>query len=85
MGPSCRKGLGQGLEPLCSSLSPQDTGLYYHRYLQEVINVLETDGHFRGKLQAANAEDIKVWLRASGGRGRLLRGQRAEFRKNWVP
>lgn len=40
----------------------QDTGLYYHRYLQEVINVLETDGHFREKLQAANAEDIKVWL-----------------------
>lgn len=36
-----------------------DTGLYYHRYLQEVINVLETDGHFREKLQAANAEDIK--------------------------
>lgn len=44
----------------------QDTGLYYHRYLQEVINVLETDGHFREKLQAANAEDIKVrqtWAR----------------------
>lgn len=38
----------------------QDTGLYYHRYLQEVINVLETDGHFREKLQAANADDIKV-------------------------
>ncbi|XP_072463434.1 nucleobindin-1 isoform X2 [Notamacropus eugenii] len=36
-----------------------DTGLYYHRYLQEVIQVLETDGHFREKLQAANAEDIK--------------------------
>ncbi|XP_038608148.1 nucleobindin-1 [Tachyglossus aculeatus] len=36
-----------------------DTGLYYHRYLQEVINVLETDGHFKEKLQAANAEDIK--------------------------
>ncbi|XP_037675759.1 nucleobindin-1 isoform X1 [Choloepus didactylus] len=40
-------------------LAKQDTGLYYHRYLQEVINVLETDGHFREKLQAANAEDIK--------------------------
>ncbi|TFJ96365.1 50S ribosomal protein L2 [Platysternon megacephalum] len=38
---------------------PPDTGLYYHRYLQEVINVLETDSHFREKLQAANAEDIK--------------------------
>lgn len=37
----------------------QDTGLYYNRYLQEVINVLETDGHFREKLQAANVEDIK--------------------------
>uniref|UniRef100_A0A5F8HDZ5 Nucleobindin-1 n=1 Tax=Monodelphis domestica TaxID=13616 RepID=A0A5F8HDZ5_MONDO len=36
-----------------------DTGLYYHRYLQEVIQVLETDGHFRERLQAANAEDIK--------------------------
>ena len=31
--------------------------------------MLETDGHFREKLQAANAEDIKVWLgaRAQGG------------------
>lgn len=49
-------------------MSPQDTGLYYHRYLQEVINVLETDGHFREKLQAANAEDIKVRLgQAVGG------------------
>ncbi|XP_069462180.1 nucleobindin-1 [Ambystoma mexicanum] len=36
-----------------------DTGLYYDRYLQEVINVLETDGHFREKLQSANADDIK--------------------------
>ncbi|XP_038282458.1 nucleobindin-1-like [Canis lupus familiaris] len=35
------------------------TGLSYHRYLQEVINVLETDGHFQEKLPAANAEDIK--------------------------
>ncbi|XP_026533181.1 nucleobindin-1 [Notechis scutatus] len=43
---------------------PPDTGLYYHRYLQEVINVLETDGHFREKLQAANAEDIK-WMERS--------------------
>ncbi|KAB0400469.1 hypothetical protein E2I00_006462, partial [Balaenoptera physalus] len=41
------------------SSAGKDTGLYYHRYLQEVINVLETDGHFREKLQAANAEDIK--------------------------
>ncbi|XP_030053770.1 nucleobindin-1 isoform X2 [Microcaecilia unicolor] len=36
-----------------------DTGLYYDRYLREVIDALETDGHFREKLQAANAEDIK--------------------------
>lgn len=39
---------------------PQDTGLYYDRYLREVIEVLETDPHFREKLQTANAEDIKV-------------------------
>ncbi|KAM4703278.1 nucleobindin-1 [Rhinophrynus dorsalis] len=38
---------------------PADTGLYYDRYLQEIINVLEKDGHFREKLQAANADDIK--------------------------
>uniref|UniRef100_A0A8C5QXE0 Nucleobindin-1 n=1 Tax=Leptobrachium leishanense TaxID=445787 RepID=A0A8C5QXE0_9ANUR len=38
---------------------PADTGLFYDRYLQEIINVLETDSHFREKLQAANAEDIK--------------------------
>ncbi|XP_053307650.1 nucleobindin-1 isoform X2 [Spea bombifrons] len=38
---------------------PADTGLYYDRYLREVIDVLETDGHFREKLQAANADDIK--------------------------
>lgn len=35
--------------------------------------MLETDGHFREKLQAANAEDIKVRARVrarfSGGRG----------------
>ncbi|KAG9481532.1 hypothetical protein GDO78_010655 [Eleutherodactylus coqui] len=38
---------------------PADTGLYYDRYLREVIDVLETDNHFREKLQAANADDIK--------------------------
>ncbi|XP_044188271.1 nucleobindin-1 isoform X1 [Thunnus albacares] len=37
-----------------------DTGLYYDRYLREVIEVLETDPHFREKLQTANTEDIKV-------------------------
>ncbi|KAK7938572.1 hypothetical protein WMY93_001898 [Mugilogobius chulae] len=36
-----------------------DTGLYYDRYLREVIEVLETDSHFREKLQTANTEDIK--------------------------
>lgn len=82
LGPICRAEpeRGPGLALLCSSLLPQDTGLYYHRYLQEVINVLETDGHFREKLQAANAEDIKVrcgWVRARwvGMRGCVLRGQ----------
>ncbi|XP_023695616.1 nucleobindin-1-like [Paramormyrops kingsleyae] len=37
----------------------KDTGLYYDRYLREVIEVLETDPHFREKLQTANTEDIK--------------------------
>ncbi|XP_069565077.1 nucleobindin-1 isoform X2 [Brachyistius frenatus] len=37
----------------------EDTGLYYDRYLREVIEVLETDPHFREKLQTANTEDIK--------------------------
>ncbi|MBN3311222.1 NUCB1 protein, partial [Amia calva] len=36
-----------------------DTGLYYERYLREVIDVLETDPHFREKLQTANTEDIR--------------------------
>ncbi|RXN02601.1 nucleobindin-1-like protein [Labeo rohita] len=36
-----------------------DTGLYYDRYLREVIEVLETDPHFREKLQNANTDDIK--------------------------
>lgn len=40
----------------------QDTGLYYDRYLREVIEVLETDPHFREKLQTANTEDIKVCI-----------------------
>lgn len=43
----------------------QDTGLYYDRYLREVIDVLETDPHFREKLQTANTEDIKVSSRVS--------------------
>ncbi|XP_069079833.1 nucleobindin-2 isoform X2 [Pleurodeles waltl] len=36
-----------------------DTGLYYDRYLREVIDVLETDKHFREKLQTADLDDIK--------------------------
>uniref|UniRef100_A0A8C5SZI2 Nucleobindin 2 n=1 Tax=Laticauda laticaudata TaxID=8630 RepID=A0A8C5SZI2_LATLA len=36
-----------------------DTGLYYDAYLRQVIEVLETDTHFREKLQTANMEDIK--------------------------
>uniref|UniRef100_A0A8C4QCU4 Nucleobindin 1 n=1 Tax=Eptatretus burgeri TaxID=7764 RepID=A0A8C4QCU4_EPTBU len=39
--------------------APEDTGLYYDRYLREVIDVLETDEHFKEKLQAADVEDIK--------------------------
>lgn len=37
--------------------------------------MLETDGHFREKLQAANAEDIKVRLgtgQVGGNEGRVL-------------
>ncbi|XP_026562300.1 nucleobindin-2 isoform X2 [Pseudonaja textilis] len=36
-----------------------DTGLYYDAYLRQVIDVLETDTHFREKLQTANMDDIK--------------------------
>ncbi|MEE6482793.1 hypothetical protein FKM82_013342 [Ascaphus truei] len=54
--PIDRPGPKQEAEP---PPEPADTGLYYDRYLREVIDVLETDGHFREKLQAANADDIK--------------------------
>uniref|UniRef100_A0A1W7RF79 Nucleobindin-2-like protein n=1 Tax=Agkistrodon contortrix contortrix TaxID=8713 RepID=A0A1W7RF79_AGKCO len=36
-----------------------DTGLYYDAYLRQVIEVLETDKHFREKLQTADIEQIK--------------------------
>uniref|UniRef100_A0A4X2KF11 Nucleobindin 2 n=1 Tax=Vombatus ursinus TaxID=29139 RepID=A0A4X2KF11_VOMUR len=36
-----------------------DTGLYYDEYLRQVIDVLETDKHFREKLQNADIEEIK--------------------------
>ncbi|XP_038663984.1 nucleobindin-2-like isoform X1 [Scyliorhinus canicula] len=42
-----------------ATLESPDTGLYYDRYLREVIDVLETDQHFRDNLQSANIEDIK--------------------------
>lgn len=38
----------------------KDTGLYYDEYLKQVIDVLETDKHFREKLQTADIEEIKV-------------------------
>ncbi|XP_078452908.1 nucleobindin-2-like isoform X3 [Lampetra planeri] len=37
----------------------EDTGLYYDRYLREVIDVLEKDTHFKQKLETADIEDIK--------------------------
>ncbi|XP_068116069.1 nucleobindin-2 isoform X2 [Hyperolius riggenbachi] len=41
------------------SSQPADTGLYYDRYLREVVEVLEEDQHFREKIQSADIEDIK--------------------------
>lgn len=41
-------------------LNLKDTGLYYDEYLKQVIDVLETDSHFREKLQKADIEEIKV-------------------------
>lgn len=38
----------------------KDTGLYYDEYLKQVIDVLETDQHFREKLQKADIEEIRV-------------------------
>ena len=40
-------------------LNLKDTGLYYDEYLKQVIDVLETDSHFREKLQKADIEEIK--------------------------
>ncbi|XP_060694936.1 nucleobindin-2-like isoform X1 [Hemiscyllium ocellatum] len=42
-----------------ATVESPDTGLYYDRYLREVIDVLETDRHFRDKLQTANIDEIK--------------------------
>lgn len=40
-------------------IEPPDTGLYYDEYLKQVIDVLETDQHFRERLQKADIEEIK--------------------------
>ncbi|XP_058402056.1 nucleobindin-2 isoform X3 [Diceros bicornis minor] len=42
-----------------AKIEPPDTGLYYDEYLKQVIDVLETDNHFREKLQKADIEEIK--------------------------
>lgn len=59
--PIDRKTNGQDVPPPQEEKAEEnmDTGLYYDRYLREVIEVLETDPHFREKLQTANTEDIK--------------------------
>lgn len=47
-------------EPVESAkIEPPDTGLYYDEYLKQVIEVLETDQHFREKLQKADIEEIR--------------------------
>ncbi|KAL1774500.1 nucleobindin-2 isoform X1 [Sigmodon hispidus] len=47
-------------EPVESiKIEPPDTGLYYDEYLKQVIEVLETDQHFREKLQKADIEEIR--------------------------
>lgn len=47
-------------EPVESAkIEPPDTGLYYDDYLKQVINVLETDQHFKEKLQKADIEEIR--------------------------
>uniref|UniRef100_A0A2K6SVC2 Nucleobindin 2 n=1 Tax=Saimiri boliviensis boliviensis TaxID=39432 RepID=A0A2K6SVC2_SAIBB len=50
----------QNIHPVESAkIEPPDTGLYYDEYLKQVIDVLETDKHFREKLQKADIEEIK--------------------------
>jgi hypothetical protein len=34
--------------------------LEYHRYLREIVNVLETDPAFKSMIENASADDIKV-------------------------
>ncbi|XP_008577934.1 PREDICTED: nucleobindin-2-like [Galeopterus variegatus] len=51
----------QNIQPVESAkIEAPDTGLYYDEYLKQVIDVLETDKHFREKLQKADIEEIKV-------------------------
>jgi hypothetical protein len=38
----------------------QDIGLEYNRYLQEVVQALESDPKFREKLEKAEVADIRV-------------------------
>ncbi|XP_030894069.1 nucleobindin-2 [Leptonychotes weddellii] len=50
----------KNIQPVDSAkIEPPDTGLYYDEYLKQVIDVLETDNHFREKLQKADIEEIK--------------------------
>jgi nucleobindin len=41
----------------------QDIGLEYNRYLQEVVQALESDPKFREKLEKAEVADIRVRTR----------------------
>jgi len=41
-------------------LALQDIGLEYNRYLQEVVQALESDPQFREKLEKAEVADIRV-------------------------
>ncbi|XP_075423827.1 nucleobindin-2 isoform X2 [Ascaphus truei] len=50
---------GEKSQPAEEYNMAKDTGLYYDRYLREVVEVLETDTHFREKLQTADIDDIK--------------------------
>ncbi|XP_020658605.2 nucleobindin-2 [Pogona vitticeps] len=49
--------MGENVES--AQVDNPDTGLYYDAYLRQVIDVLETDKHFREKLQTADIEEIK--------------------------
>ena len=40
----------------------QYLGIEYNRYLQEVVQILESDPEFRKKLESSDPEDIRVCL-----------------------